>query len=130
MNLEKISAKNSPKSKMIYHENPERLHVNTLEKHCYFIPFAKEQNPFLGREESKQFELLNGEWRFAYYDSVIDLEDDFLKKQLEDTIPVPSNWQLHGYDIPQYTNVCYPITYDTPFVPDENTVGIYSRTYC
>ena len=84
MNLEKISAKNSPKSKMIYHENPERLHVNTLEKHCYFIPFAKEQNPFLGREESKQFELLNGEWRFAYYDSVIDLEDDFLKKQLEE----------------------------------------------
>ena len=130
MNLEKISAKNSPKSKMIYHENPERLHVNTLEKHCYFIPFAKEQNPFLGREESKQFELLNGEWRFAYYDSVIDLEDDFLKKQLEDTIPVPSNWQLHGYDIPQYTNVCYPITYDPPFVPDENPVGIYSRTYC
>lgn len=114
---------------MIYHENPDVLHVNTLPNHCYFIPFEKGQDPFLNREDSRRFELLNGEWGFRYFDSIIDIEDDFPSVKAEKTIPVPSNWQLHGYDAPQYTNVCYPIPYDPPYVPDENPVGIYSREY-
>ena len=129
MNIEKISAKGSPKSRMIYHEDPQQLHIGTLEKHCYFIPFAKAQNPFESREKSERFELLNGEWNFRYYDSIIDLEDDFVSAPFTETIPVPSNWQLHGYDKPQYTNVCYPIPFDPPFVPDDIPVGVYSRSY-
>lgn len=129
MNIEKISAKGSPKSRMIYHEDPQQLHIGTLEKHCYFIPFAKAQNPFESREKSERFELLNGEWNFRFYDSIIDLEDDFVSAPFTETIPVPSNWQLHGYDKPQYTNVCYPIPFDPPFVPDDIPVGVYSRSY-
>ena len=129
MNIEKISAKGSPKSRMIYHEDPHQLHIGTLGKHCYFIPFAKAQNPFESREKSERFELLNGEWNFRYYDSIIDLEDDFVSVPFTETIPVPSNWQLHGYDKPQYTNVCYPIPFDPPFVPDDIPVGVYSRSY-
>ncbi len=129
MNLEKISRAGSAKSKMIYHEDLEHFHVNTLDKHAYFMPFKPGQNPFSDREESGCFELLNGEWNFRYYDSVIDLEDDFLETGYAATIPVPSNWQLYGYDKPQYTNVAYPITFDPPYVPDENPVGIYSRNY-
>ena len=129
MNIEQISAKGSPKSRMIYHEDPQQLHIGTLEKHCYFIPFAKVQNPFECREKSERFELLNGEWSFRYYDSIIDLEDDFVDVPFTETIPVPSNWQLHGYDKPQYTNVCYPIPFDPPFVPDDIPVGVYSRSY-
>lgn len=37
--------------------------------------------------------------------------------------------QMHGYDKPQYTNVCYPIPYDPPFVPDDIPAGVYSRSY-
>lgn len=129
MNIEQISAAGSPKSKMIYHEDPQQLHIGTLEKHCYFIPFSKAQNPFESREKSERFELLNGEWSFRYYDSIIDLEDDFISVPFTKTIPVPSNWQLHGYDKPQYTNVCYPIPFDPPFVPDDIPVGVYSRSY-
>lgn len=129
MNIEKISAKGSPKSRMIYHEDPKQLHIGTLEKHCYFIPFAKAQNPFESREKSERFELINGEWNFRYYDSIIDMEDDFVSAPFTETIPVPSNWQLHGYDKPQYTNVCYPIPFDPPFVPDDIPVGVYSRSY-
>lgn len=129
MNIEKISAKGSPKSRMIYHEDPQQLHIGTLGKHCYFIPFAKVQNPFESRKKSERFELLNGEWSFRYYDSIIDLEDDFVSVPFTETIPVPSNWQLHGYDKPQYTNVCYPIPFDPPFVPDDIPVGVYSRSY-
>lgn len=129
MDISKISAAGSPKSKMIYHEDPQQLHIGTLKKHCYFIPFSKGQDPFESREKSERFELLDGEWNFRYYDSIIDLEDDFVSVPFTKTIPVPSNWQLHGYDKPQYTNICYPIPFDPPFVPDDIPVGVYSRSY-
>ena len=129
MNLAKISAEGSPKSKLIYHEDFDVLHVNTLEDHAYFIPFSKTQNPFERRENSKAFFLLNKEWDFKYYDSAIDLEDDFIATKFEDKIPVPSCWQLYGYDKPQYTNVNYPIPYDPPYVPDDVPVGVYKTGY-
>ncbi|MGN0687868.1 MAG: glycoside hydrolase family 2 TIM barrel-domain containing protein [Oscillospiraceae bacterium] len=129
MDIAKISAYGSQKSRMIYHENPDALHINTLSKHCYYIPFGEEQNPFEDRESSRRFELLNGEWGFRYYSSIIDIEDDFASLPCDNKIRVPSNWQLHGYDKPQYTNICYPIPYDPPYVPDDIPVGVYSRSY-
>lgn len=129
MDISKISANGSPKSKMIYHEDPQSLHINTLERHAYFIPFGTGQDPFSSRETSERFELLNGDWDFIYRKSIIDLEDDFISISFDKTIPVPSNWQLYGYDKPQYTNVCYPIPYDPPYVPDDIPVGIYQNKY-
>ncbi|NLK45265.1 MAG: DUF4981 domain-containing protein [Treponema sp.] len=129
MNIQQIAKKGSARAEMIYHENPEIFHINTLKNHCYFIPFAKEQNPFAEREKSARFELLNGNWGFKYYNSLLDLEDDFTNAIPSSKIPVPSNWQLYGYDKPQYTNVDYPIPYTPPVVPDENPVGIYYRNY-
>lgn len=129
MDILKIAAPDSQKSKMIFHEDLQQLHIGTLDKHCYFIPFAKEQNPFDDREKSNRFELLNGEWDFKYYDSIIDMEDNFADTDFAEKIKVPSNWQLFGYDKPQYTNVCYPIPFDPPFVPDDIPVGVYRRCY-
>ena len=129
MNMLMIAKENTPKSRMIYHENTEALHIGTLATHCYFIPFGKTQNPFESRYNSEYLELLNGDWCFTYYESIIDMPDDFISAKSGKTIPVPSNWQLHGYDKPQYTNICYPITYDPPYVPDDVPVGVYSRSY-
>lgn len=136
MNISQIASAGSSKSHMTFHENPNIFHVNTLENHAYFIPFAKGQDAFAERGKSKRFELLNGRWGFEYYSSIIDLPDDFAeikygRKVLENgkKIPVPSNWQLHGYDKAQYTNVNYPIPYNPPFVPDENPTGIYYKSY-
>lgn len=98
MDISLIAKQGSAKSKMVFHENPEKLHIGTLPDHAYFIPFAKGQNPFARRENSARFELLNGEWDFSYAPSIIDLEDDFPQAELPDKIPVPSNWQLFGYD--------------------------------
>ncbi|MDY2846821.1 MAG: glycoside hydrolase family 2 TIM barrel-domain containing protein [Oscillospiraceae bacterium] len=129
MDISKISPQGTPKSRMIYHEDPDKLHINTLDKHCYFIPFGAGQDPFDNRENSSRFELLNGEWDFRFYNSIIDMEDDFISVPFDKKLTVPSNWQLHGYDKPQYTNVCYPIPYDPPFVPDDIPAGVYSRSY-
>ena len=52
------------------------------------------------------------------------VQGDITKIKADAKLKVPSNWQLSGYDVPQYTNVCYPIPFDPPYVPDENPVGI------
>ena len=135
MKLNEIAAEGSSRAQMIYHENPENLHVGTVPSHAWFIPFGEKEiregsvTAFDGKEKSTRVELLNGKWGFRYYESVIDLEDDFTGLKFADQIPVPSNWQLFGYDVPQYTNFSYPIPYDPPYVPDEDPVGVYCRDY-
>ena len=64
MNISAIAAQGSPKSFMIYHEDPHSLHIGTVADHSYFIPFAKDEDPYGLREESSRFMLLNGDWEF------------------------------------------------------------------
>lgn len=117
------------KAEMIYHQDPEKLHIRTVLDHCYFIPFSVGQDPFEERKHSDRFELLNGEWDFRYYGSIDELEDNPNEIVYSDKINVPSNWQLCGYGKPQYINTRFPIPFDPPFVPDNNPVGVYHRKY-
>lgn len=131
MDISAIAAKGTPKSFMVFHEDPSVRSKGTLDPHAYFIPFADHANvlPDPDRRRSERFELLNGNWDFEYFESIIDMPDDLTSLPFDKTIPVPSNWQLNGYDRPQYTNVCYPIPFDPPYVPDDDPVGIYRRKY-
>lgn len=129
MNIQSIAKPLSPKSFMSLHEDPAVQCRNTLPPRAYFIPFAEGQQPNDDRLSSRRFELLSGSWDFEYFDSIIDLPDDFTAMRFSKTVPVPSDWQLHGYDRPQYTNVNYPIPFDPPFVPDDDPVGVYRRSY-
>ncbi len=88
------------------------------------------------RLNSPWFRTLNGEWKFHCADQPASRPAGFFRQDFDDTqwstIPVPSNYQLQGCDIPIYTNVAYPFPMDTsgpPVVPTErNSVGSY-RTY-
>lgn len=42
-----------------------------------------------------------------------------------ETLPVPSNWMMHGHDKPIYTNQQYPWPCQPPLVPHENPTGVY-----
>ena len=113
-----------------YFEDPQTLHVNTTSHHAYFIPFSSTESAVKKtREFSPYFTLLNGEWDFAYFESYTHLPQDFLHFLFIDKIPVPSNWQNHGYDNHQYTNVNYPFPFDPPYVPIENPCGLYHRVF-
>lgn len=113
-----------------YFEDPQTLHVNTTPHHAYFIPFSSTESAVKNtREFSPYFTLLNGEWDFAYFESYTHLPQDFLHFSFTDKIPVPSNWQNHGYDNHQYTNVNYPFPFDPPYVPIENPCGLYHRVF-
>lgn len=116
MDISLLASPGTPKSFMTLHEDPSVCERGTLPPHAYFIP-----------EDSR--EMLNGSWEFRYFDSVIDLPEDFTRMPFEGVIPVPANWQLHGYDRPQYTNVNFPIPFDPPYVPDDDPAGIYRRSY-
>ncbi len=112
-------------------ENLDVLHENTMPDRAYYIPAAKRHEDLVEhREESERFTLLNGEWDFRYYDSVYDLKEEFYQEEKGTgpdwkIIPVPSVWQMHGYDNHQYTNVRYPFPLDPPYVPHENPCGAY-----
>lgn len=114
-----------------YHEDLHTLHVNTLPNRAYYIPYSHSDDARRDvRAESDRFTSLNGEWRFRYFDSLLDLPEDFLSDdQPMDAIPVPSVWQTHGYNRHQYTNIRYPIPFDPPRVPVMNPCGLYMRSF-
>lgn len=115
-------------------ENPHVLHVNCEKPRAYFIPYESEHKAAEGaRGISKYYKSLNGVWKFKYYDTVHGVEDGFYAEEYNasswDSLPVPSNWQMHGYDIPHYTNVNYPYPCDPPYVPNDNPAGLYIRDF-
>ncbi|EFE1127516.1 TPA: beta-galactosidase [Escherichia coli] len=111
-------------------ENPGVTQLNRLAAHP---PFASWRNSEEARTDrpSQQLRSLNGEWRFAWFPAPEAVPESWLECDLPeaDTVVVPSNWQMHGYDAPIYTNVTYPITVNPPFVPVENPTGCYSLTF-
>ena len=113
------------------HEDLHTLHVNTLPNRAYYVPYSHSDDARRDvRAESDRFQSLNGEWRFNYYESLDLLPEDFLSEnRAMESIPVPSVWQMHGYDRHQYTNIRYPIPYDPPHVPVQNPCGLYMRRF-
>ena len=118
------------------HEDPKKLHVGCEAPRAYFIPYESDAAATADlRGGSPFFTSLSGEWDFRYCRSLSDLPDfrlpDFDRAGME-KLTVPMSWQLalsRGYDVPQYTNVNYPIPFDPPFVPDDNPTGLYMRDF-
>ncbi|KAF3778694.1 Beta-galactosidase [Nymphaea thermarum] len=55
--------------------------------------------------------------------------DAHVPLQCHDTVEVPSNWQMHGFDRPIYTNTLYPFPLDPPNIPVDNPTGCYRRRF-
>lgn len=117
-----------------YYENPEATRVGTEEDRAYYVPFSPAGQAADGTvEHSDRTVLLNGDWKFSYFPGPYELRPEMLTREYDDggmgTIPVPSVWQMHGFDRHQYTNVRYPFPYDPPYVPLENPCGLYRTAF-
>ena len=117
-----------------YYENLSVLHENTMPARAYYIPASKRMDNLVEhREESDRMQLLNGTWKFQYFNSIYDIQDSFFEKNYDtenfDEIQVPSVWQMAGYDTHQYTNIRYPFPFDPPYVPQDIPCGAYVHTF-
>ena len=117
-----------------YYENLSVLHKNTMPARAYYIPASKRMDNLVEhREESDRMQLLNGTWKFQYFNSIYDIQDSFFEKNYDtenfDEIQVPSVWQMAGYDTHQYTNIRYPFPFDPPYVPQDIPCGAYVHTF-
>ena len=117
-----------------YYEDLSVLHENTMPARAYFIPASKRMDNLVEhREESDRMQLLNGTWKFQYFNSIYDIQDSFFEKNYDtenfDEIQVPSVWQMAGYDTHQYTNIRYPFPFDPPYVPQDIPCGTYAHTF-
>ncbi|MEO6733614.1 MAG: glycoside hydrolase family 2 TIM barrel-domain containing protein [Ferruginibacter sp.] len=85
------------------------------------------------RQESGRYLSLNGAWDFSFALKPGDEPVDFYKTKVKGwkTIPVPSNWEMQGYDKPIYKSAVYPFRpVNPPYVPkDYNGVGCYQRSF-
>ncbi|SDJ11997.1 beta-galactosidase [Frankineae bacterium MT45] len=89
------------------------------------------------RSSAHQLDL-TGTWRFHWSALSAEATAGFESSDFDDSewdeIAVPGNWQLQGgaeyrYGSPNYTNVLYPFPVEPPFVPDENPIGEYRRSF-
>jgi beta-galactosidase len=131
-----VAASGGPGTGLNDYENPKALGLNKEEPHATFAPFPR--FPYLPRVDTKSPWLLslNGPWKFHWSPKPSERPADFWKTEYDVSgwaeIPVPSDWQFQGYDIPIYVNMTYEFARNPhpPFVPREhNPVGSYRRSF-
>ncbi|MEM7344408.1 MAG: glycoside hydrolase family 2 TIM barrel-domain containing protein, partial [Chloroflexota bacterium] len=115
-------------------ENPQMIGMNKLPGHTPLIPYSDEAQAFTDDRHSASYaQTLNGDWSFHYVSDPQSVPNDFYEGRFDqlgsETINVPGNWTMQGYDKPIYTNVQMPFTPNPPYVPEENPTGLYWRTF-
>ncbi|MFS0725999.1 glycoside hydrolase family 2 TIM barrel-domain containing protein [Paenibacillus sp. 1P07SE] len=122
-----------------WNNNPEIFELNRLPAHASMMGYPSVEQALQGDKNASPWRLsLNGTWQFAWAPVPEERIADFYETGYDTSdwaeIPVPSHWQLQGYDYPQYTNVRYPWATSEPelkppFAPAKyNPVGSYVRT--
>lgn len=134
-----------------WREDQSVFGVNKEVAHATYTPYASTAELLADKEffatpwvssKSTLRKSLNGQWKFHYSPTPEEAPADFYKAGFNssswDVIPVPSCWQMLGYDTPMYINVDYP--FDMSKCPrivrradndgyDTNPVGSYITTF-
>lgn len=115
--------------------NIEVLGRNRLPVRPFYCGYPDRGSAMRGkREESGNFRLLNGQWKFAYYGSPFYVPDECVQETYDDggwdTMPVPGHWQLNGYDSPHYNDAIalFPIL-DDPGIQADDPTGVYRHVF-
>lgn len=113
----------------VYWEDETRFEENKEVGHASYTPYFSEQDMLADKDfyrtpwvytQSKATMLLNGDWHFNFVPEPARRPVDFYKEAYDvsswPTIPVPSNWEMQGYDRPIYANVEYPHSNTPPYI--------------
>lgn len=117
------------RSERTYWEDETRFAENKEPGHATYIPYVSEKDMTGDAEfyrtpwteiHSSAYLSLNGTWAFHFVPEPSMRPKDFYKEDYDltgwDTIPVPSNWEMQGYDRPIYANVEFPHANVPPFI--------------
>ena len=115
-------------------ENPEIFAINRMAAHTPLAYFSKKdefESTSGSRDRSSNVVKLDGDWAFRLEACPYDVENNFWSDgDRYKNIPVPSHWELEGYDKPIYTNIVYPFNAMPPLVPrDNNPTGLYHTKF-
>lgn len=131
-------------------ENETIFAINKEPGHATYIPFPDVESLKSDKTFDKPWEepssslyrSLNGNWKFHWVKQPSERPQDFYKINYDVSawkeIPVPSNWEMHGYGTPIYTNITYPHKNNPPFIEPQkgytnefevNPVGSYRRDF-
>lgn len=119
-------------------ENPEVIQINRMPARATSYSFDTEQQALARDRNKSKLINLNGEWKFHFSERSQDRPLDFYQPDYNSAqwadIPVPSNWELHGYGTPIYTNSVYPMFENVedivpPLITRDNPVGSYLREF-
>lgn len=143
-----------PKIKSPYWEDETVFAENKEKGVATYLPYNSEQEMLADKDyyntpwtapKTARYLSLNGTWKFHFVPEPSQRPLDFFKADYDvsawDNIPVPSNWEMQGYDKPLYCNVEYPHANTPPFIKARpgfndggknygiNPVGSYVRTF-
>jgi len=135
-----------PNASSIYntepYEDPAISGINRDESRVTAYSYASVTDALKNeREKSGRYISLNGDWDFSFALKPGDEPKDFYKNKVSSVpdsyrdkwkkIPVPSSWEMQGYDKPIYKSAVYPFRpVNPPYVPkDYNGVGCYQRSF-
>ena len=123
------SAGETAQREKVYWEDETMFAENKEVGHATYTPYFSEEEMVADKEffdtpwvytKSKAAKLLNGDWYFNFVPQPSERPLDFYKEDYDvsswATIPVPSNWEMHGYDRPIYCNVEYPHSNTPPYI--------------
>ncbi|HEY8718188.1 glycoside hydrolase family 2 TIM barrel-domain containing protein [Pengzhenrongella sp.] len=130
-----------------WNNNPDVFEMGSEPAHATLMPYENVRQALKAdRTDSDYRQDLDGDWRFQWSSNPAERQVNFYDSAVDDsawdTIPVPSSWQLHGYDQPIGTNSILPWTGanglgeqpsprgNYPFAPTRlNPVGQYRTTF-
>ena len=126
-------------------EDPEFLGEHKRLAHAVLMPYPTLAQALAGRRDDSPFRRsLDGLWKFHWVPTPaqrpVGFSDPAYDVSTWADLPVPSQWQLHGYGTPYYRNNFYTFKIDFPRVMSEppqeftaygerNPVGSYRREF-
>lgn len=113
---------------------------NRLPAHASYFVYENSEKAAAGQwQQSANYQSLNGNWKFQWLEKPADAPAGFEQTGFDDSrwaqMPVPGNWELHGFGFPIYTTSGFEFMYlmpdkkaDPPKVPMQvNNTGLYRR---
>ncbi len=117
-------------------ENTSVFAINKEPGRCTSLPYP-DMGSALGGDPSPYAQSLNGPWHFHWSPRPAARPQPFQEPIYDvsnwDTLPVPSNWEMHGYGSPIYAPAHMPKSLRRRNMPnisrESNPVGCYRREF-